>query len=256
MNLITALFPRRIKSWLWAKLSALMHLDYRLPSGLCASVRSYSDWCMYNDIFVSGEYDVAICSALDKASLTGIFRVVDLGANVGFFSLRVLDLIRRRKISLSKIELLLVEASPNMDRELRERFSKLSQNGICLNIIHGLVGEKGGQGNLRIESAEVGNSVVNYSSSKTACVNYVDLHELLGYDNRIDLLKCDIEGSEAAFLNNYISLLEQTEVAVFEFHQPACPCETGITELMKAGFTKHRILLDQGAMQTVLFLRC
>jgi FkbM family methyltransferase len=255
MNHFAALLPRRIKPWLWVKLSSLMHLDYHLPSGIRTSIRSYSDWCIYNDIFVAGEYDVAIYSALDKAASTGTFRVVDLGANVGFFSLRIMDLIRRRKIPFSQIEILLVEASPNLDRELRERMAKVSQNGLTIKIVHGLVGEKKGQGQLQIATAEIKNSVVHHSSSHTLPVNYVDLDVLLGTEGRIDLLKCDIEGSEVAFLKNYILLLKRTEVAVFEFHQPACPFESGLAKMMEAGFSRHDVLLDQGLMQTVLFRR-
>ena len=252
---LATMLPRRLKPWLWRKLSDNMHLEYRLPSEIQVKIASYSDWCIYNEIFVGGEYDVAICSALDKAKLRGKFRAVDLGANVGFFSLRILDLIRRHKFSFSQIEILMVEASPILDHELRERMAKVLQNGLSIKIVHGLVGEKKGQGQLQIATAEIKNSVVQRSSSHTFPVDYVDLDILLGADERINLLKCDIEGSEVAFLKNYISLLKKTEIAVFEFHEPACPCETGIADVMKAGFTNHTVLLDHGNMWTVLFQR-
>lgn len=255
MSQLAALLPRRFKPWVWAKLSELLHLEYRLPSGIQARIRSYSDWCIYNDIFVAGEYDVAIHAALKKAPITGTFRVVDLGANVGFFSLRILDLIRREKVSFPKIALLLVEASPSLDRELRDRLSPLSLNGVKIKIVHGLVGERSGQGQLEIAAAEIKNSVVPGSSGNSMAVNYVDIEALLGTAERIDLLKCDIEGSETAFLKNYRSLLRRTEVAVFEFHEPACPMAAGIAQMAEAGFTRHEVLLDHGDLQTVLFQR-
>lgn len=255
MSLLAALLPRSVKPWLWARLSALMHLEYQLPSGIRTSVRSFSDWCIYNDVFVAGEYDVAIRCALEKARLTGTFRAVDLGANVGYFTLRVLDLIRRDKIPLARVEILLVEASPNMVLELRERMAPVTQEGLQINIVHGLVGERSGHGQLEIASAEIKNAVVGQSSSHTLPVDYVDLGVLLGNADRIDLLKCDIEGSEVAFLKNYQALLEKTQVAVFEFHEPACPCDIGVAQVMKAGFARHEVLLDQGILQTVLFQR-
>lgn len=255
MSHFAAFVPRRFKPWLWAKISALLSLDYHLPSGIRASIRSYSDWCIYNDIFVAGEYDAAILAALQKASATETFRVVDLGANVGFFSLRILDLVRREKMEFSGISLLLVEASPHLDRELRERLSALSRDGVEIQIVHGLVGKRSGQGQLEIANAEVKNAVVERTSQNSLAVNYVDLESLLAPAQRIDLLKCDIEGSEAAFLENYQALLGRTEVAVFEFHEPACPMAAGMAQVNKAGFTKHEILLDQGSLQTVLFQR-
>lgn len=255
MSHLAAFVPRRFKPWLWARLSALMHLDYQIPSGIRISIRSFSDWCIYNDVFVAGEYDVAIRAALGKARLTGTFRAVDLGANVGYFSLRVLDLIRRDKIPLSRVDVLMVEASPSMVRELRKRMATVAQDGLQITIVHGLVGEKSGHGQLEIASAEIKNAVVDHASPDTLRVDYVDLDALLGGAGRIDLLKCDIEGSEVAFLHNYQALLQRTEVAVFEFHEPACPCETGVAQVMKAGFAKHEVLLDQGILQTVLFQR-
>ena len=71
----------------------------------------------------------------------------------------------------------------------------------------------------------------------------------------IDLLKCDIEGSESAFLRNYSGILRRTRVAVFEFHQPECPLEAETRALMEAGFSRSTLLLDQGMARTVLFER-
>ncbi|MGB8167738.1 MAG: FkbM family methyltransferase [Chthoniobacteraceae bacterium] len=255
MSHLAAFLPRRLKPWVWARISALLNLDYRLPSGYHARIRSYSDWCIYNDIFVAGEYDMAIRAALKKAPYTGTFRVVDLGANVGFFSLRILDLIRREKIPVAKVNLLLVEASPHLDRELRDRLSSASQGGVEIRIVHGLVGERSGNGQLEIANSEIKNAVVEHSSQNSLAVDYVDLETLLGPADHIDLLKCDIEGSEAAFLKNYPALLARTEVTVFEFHDPACPMAAGVAEVMKAGFARHEVLLDQGNLQTVLFQR-
>jgi hypothetical protein len=56
-------------------------------------VASKGEWWVYNDIFVDGEYDMPIHTALEDRSPVRPFIVLDLGANVGYFALRVLDLI-------------------------------------------------------------------------------------------------------------------------------------------------------------------
>lgn len=255
MSHLASILPRSFKTWLWQQLSRRMHLQYQLPSGMSVTIGSYADWCMYNDIFVAGEYDPAIHAALERAIPDGVFHAADLGANVGFFTLRLVDLIRRHKIPLSKIELFLVEASPRLVGLLKERLAPIARDGLQINIIHGLVGERVGEGQLQIAESEIRNVVVDRPSADSLPVGYVDLDALFGRVDRIDLLKCDIEGSETAFLNNYDMLLKKTEVAVFELHQPACHLETGVTKLRQAGFTSHEVLSDEGTMQTVLFQR-
>lgn len=61
-----------------------MRLDWRMPSGIPLQIRSYGDWCIYNEVFVNGEYDEAI-SELLRSTSSGRLRILDLGANTGFF---------------------------------------------------------------------------------------------------------------------------------------------------------------------------
>jgi FkbM family methyltransferase len=255
MNRITAILPRRLKPWLWRKLSDYMHLEYRLPSGIRLKIASYSDWCIYNDIFIAGEYDQAIDAALNKSKAAGTLRVVDLGANVGFFTLRVLDLISRQKISFQSINCLLVEASPRLEQAIRSHLQNLEQKGLQTHVVIGLVGQKTGEAKLEFSKSECMNQVVKQGSNKTRTMAYYDLDKTLAAVPTIDLLKCDIEGSERTFLENYPHLLRKTTVAIFEFHDPQCPTSFGLPEVMKAGFTSNVVLCDQGRAQTVCFER-
>jgi FkbM family methyltransferase len=232
-----------------------MHLEYRLPSGIRAKIASYSDWCIYNDIFSAGEYDQAIEAALGKSKNSETFRLVDLGANVGFFTLRVLDLIRRRKMSFSAVDCLLVEASPRLEESLRSHLQSLRQKGLQTQVVIGLIGKRTGEAPLEIKASSCMNQVVKESSRKSCPMAYYDLEEALTGVASIDLLKCDIEGSERDFLENYPHLLRKTKAAIFEFHEPQCPASFGIPEVMKAGFTSHSVLLDQGQAKTVCFER-
>jgi FkbM family methyltransferase len=255
MNYMTKVLPRRLKPWLWRKLSDYMHLEYRLASGMRIKIASYSDRCIYNDIFVVGEYDQAIESALTRSTTSGTFRVVDLGANAGFFTLRVLELINRRKIPFSVVDCLLVEASPRLEQTIRNHLHGLKHEGLRTQVVIGLVGKRTGEAQLELGASECMNQVVKHSSGESFKISYYDLDVPLGKVAFIDLLECDIEGSERDFLENYQHLLQKTGVAVFEFHEPQCPAKFGLPEVMRAGFTCNQVLYDQGNAQTVCFER-
>jgi FkbM family methyltransferase len=255
MSQLATILPRSLKPWLWRKLSDAMHLQYRLPSGIQAQIASYSDWCIYNDIFVAGEYDQAINAALDKAEFGPTFRIVDLGANVGFFTMRALDLISRRQIQFERIDCLLVEASSRLAPSLHQHLDNIKHDGFTAKIVIGLVGLKTGEATLALQASECMNHVVKKPVRACRSVAYYNLEDVLADTDEINLLKCDIEGSERDFLASYPQLLHNTQVAVFEFHDPMCPASVGIAHLMNAGFTSSHVLLDQGNAQTVFFER-
>ena len=255
MSHLAAIIPRHLKPWLWRKLSDGMQLQYRLPSGIRAHIASYSDWCIYNDIFVAGEYDKAIEAALDKAKPGQTFRVVDLGANVGFFTMRVLDLIARRQMRFGHIDCLLVEASPRLRPSLGRHLDRLDQKEVTTKIVTGLIGLKTGEAQLALKASECMNQVVEKPAATSCLVSYYNLEDTLDKTAEISLLKCDIEGSERDFLESYPQLLRNTQVAVFEFHDPMCPAPFGISKVMQAGFAASHVLLDQGNAKTVFFER-
>ena len=254
-QVLKSFIPKQLKSFLWKLASKHLHLERKLGSGYRIKIASFSDWCIYNDIFVDGEYDDAIYASLLRARDSNEFRIVDLGANTGFFTLRVLDLIRRQGVTIPQLDILLVEASPTLYQELHERVGSIHQSGLTLDIVSGAVGEKSGTAQFQRAKSEIMNRVVVRKTKNSRAVNYVNLEDKLAKAGKIHLLKCDIEGSEAAFLRNYRGLLEKTEVAIFEFHEPACGSSIGTPQVMEAGFTRHHLLLNQGCAQTVFFER-
>jgi len=252
---LASLLPKSLKPWLWHRLSRLMHLQYQLPSGFRAQIASYSDWCIYNDIFVAGEYDKAIEAALDKAAPEQTFRVVDLGANVGFFTMRVLDLIARRQIQFDRIDCLLVEASPKLRPFLHHHLDSICRKELTTRIVTGLIGLKTGEARLALKASECMNQVTEEPATASCHIPYYNLDEALDETDAISLLKCDIEGSERDFLESYPLLLRNTQVAIFEFHDPMCPASAGVPKVMSAGFTNSHVLLDQGHATTIFFER-
>jgi FkbM family methyltransferase len=255
MSTYRNVIPSAIKRWLWRKACNLLSLKRTLNSGYPIQISSYSDWCIYNDLFVENEYDQAIHASFDRKENHGPLEVVDLGANVGFFTLRVLDLLQRRKLKIREKTFLLVEASPSLDLELRQRVGELHEPGLHINIINGLVGEKQGTAQFQIKHSQTGNHVVAIDDRNGKSLEYVNLDTFVSSKSRIDLLKCDIEGSEGAFLRNYADLLQKTQVAIIEFHEPQCGASVGVPQMMATGFIRSHLLLNQGHAQTWFFER-
>jgi hypothetical protein len=88
-----------------------LDLNWTLRSGLSVAVESQAEWVIYNDIYVDGEYDLAIQKALLSFQEKEDFLLLDIGANVGFFSLKVIDLILINNPK-AKIQSTLIEGSP------------------------------------------------------------------------------------------------------------------------------------------------
>ena len=135
-------------SYLYKKLD----LEYGLSSGIHLQVASRGEWWAYNEIFVEGEYDRAIFDALSARKPEGPFHVLDLGANVGFFTLRVLDLVRRNAPTVP-LRMALVEGNPNTCAELRRRMERQPAQPAELCVLDGLVGNRSGATHLRVRRA-------------------------------------------------------------------------------------------------------
>ena len=75
-----------------------------------------------------------------------------------------------------------------------------------------------------------------------------------GWD-RVDLLKCDIEGAEELFLRNYPELLRRMHRAVFEFHHAQCDVPHCRDLLAQAGLLQERIVREFGQCSVEFFAR-
>jgi FkbM family methyltransferase len=235
-NVVRRLIPlslrNKFNSYLWKRLN----LNWWLPvSGIYIRVTNLADWTIYNEIFVSGEYDAPIKEALSSAGIK--LNVLDIGANVGFFSFRFIDLLRQSGRNIP-FHITLIEGSPNVARELEERIeiNLLSD----LKVVNGLVGKRQGSARIAELDFHAQNTIMGRGGS---IVNFVDLETILNAEP-IDFLKCDIEGAELLFLENYPELLKRTRLAVFELHPSKCDLERCISILKESGFNGHKILRD------------
>lgn len=252
-RVFTAFIPDALKwklrKWVWMRLNP----SWTLKSGLVIRVLNYNDWMIYNDIFVDGEYDVPLKHLLEK-STPATARVLDLGANVGFFTLRLADAFLQG--GRSGFEALMIEGSPSTYAELRQRLS--ANNDLLsgkIRALHGLAGERSGEALIAESPSHGENTILSGSGGRTKRVPFIDLDQLVADWERIDLLKCDIEGAEELFLRNYPSLCEKTDSAVFEFHHQQCDIPECRRLLGKAGLTNHSLLREFGRYSVEFFWR-
>lgn len=208
---------RRIRDRRHTRLYESLDLRWTLKSGVRFTIRSASDWMMFCDIFLDGEYDKPIHRALSANVATNAVHVLDLGANSGFFTFRLADRAQQT-IFPGTIRIIAVEGSPANTRRFQNNLQEARlPAGIQVKTVHGLVGERNGVGHI-LESYSW---CMSHVDQRGAAVPYVDLSSLVRDWPRIDLVKCDIEGSEYDFLRVYADVLHKTCLAVFEFHNAA-----------------------------------
>jgi FkbM family methyltransferase len=218
---------RRIRNELALELP---RLQFELNSGLGVTIASACDWVIYNEIFVEGMYDAPIRLAMTPGRHV---RILDLGANVGFFTLRCIDLARRA--GHADYAITLVEGSPRVVRELRSRMNALPG----LEIVHGLVGRRSGSAAITENDFHGKNNIFG---DRGTIVDFIDLDRVQSIAGAIDLLKCDIEGAELLFIENYPELLRRVDVAVFELHHRVCDTARCRELLRDCGFTRQTLL--------------
>jgi FkbM family methyltransferase len=249
---------RALPGWLVQPLRRLLwrlpNLRRQLPSGLDLVVESPSDWTIYNDIFAEGEYDEALQIILAAAPLDRPLRVLDLGANVGYFVLRLAD--RALRPPALPFEVLSVEASKPLVRTFERRL--LSQPALVdrVRVAHGLVGrQRAGVGHLYESSLHFEHSSLPRGGRRVA-VGFVDLLEHVQAWPEIDLLKCDIEGAELDFVAGYASdLIPRVRRAVVELHHDRCDTGRCLSLFEAAGFRQEATLREAFGCSVVLLSR-
>ena len=231
---------RQLVRWSGRELSHTLTCDVRV------SIASASDWAVYNEVFVDGEYDRAIQTVV--ASSVARPLVVDLGANVGYFALRFTDLGSRERGS-ETFELISVEGTAHTYAQLERHLDQPAIAGRCV-ARHGLVGQRTGSARISTSALTGMNSIRTRQSFSREEVPFVDLERLLP-DRPISLLKCDIEGAEEMFCETYPDLLRRVTTLVIELH-PQINDENRCRDLLRdAGLVHHRVArrYDEGSVE-------
>jgi len=226
----------RVKSRiLYQSLYSVLDLEHTLSSGLTVKVASKGEWWAYNEVFVNGEYDIPIQAALGTSSARP-FVVLDLGANVGYFTFRVFDLIGQQKLNQVRADITMIEGSPQTFGKLEQRVRSQPIQAASVRMFNGLVGKRSGSAPIRESAVHVKSSIVDVPPGGGVNVDFVDVSTLMKDKAAIDLLKCDIEGAELIFIENYGDLLRKVKHAVFELHHQQCDTKKCLSMLEGLGF--------------------
>lgn len=234
----------RLGGTMWSVLSP----EWALPSGLKVTLASWAEWVTYNDIFVDGEYDVPIRHAVKHAKPGDV--VLDIGGNVGYFALRMADFWVRER-SAEDLRIVGVEGSPETYALLQARLDQEALAG-RVDYRFGLAGERSGEAKICTSEFHVTNSIVTGDGSGTS-VPFLDLTKVVPEDARIALIKCDIEGAEMMFVENYPDLLRRTDSIVIELQHEMYDSKRCVKLLEEAGLTLDQRLRDFSPSATVDF---
>jgi FkbM family methyltransferase len=228
---------RKLKQWIWYLLTKRMHLNWMLPTNIEVCVRSYGDWWLFNEMFVDKIYDEDLEAILLSNTSKPLY-VLDLGANVGYFSVRCLHLYRHLKLK-NPLNLFLVEGSSSVFKDLQKRLKTISLNTENIQLYQALVGELAGKDFLANGREGSCNRISKKAKHVGEWSEYLDLNTIHAHeDKKWDLIKCDIEGSEYLFIHNYPDLLRNTRYLICEFHSfdTSTSIESALQILASYGF--------------------
>jgi FkbM family methyltransferase len=231
-----------------------LELTWTTSTGIGLRIANYNEWIIYNEVFVDGEYDAAIAAAIAGRDRGRALRILDLGANTGFFTLRVFDRLRAAGVADADCRVTLVEANPALVPSLRARVHDDNTLVDRTDIVPGAAGEPSGTVTLYPSDESPGDSSTKRRTAAAGItVSYIDIARLVG-DSPIDLLKCDIEGAELAVIERYPQLLQRTRVAVFELHHDLIAVDRCRDGLRAAGLSHETILRDRGGHSLRMFM--
>lgn len=200
---------------------------WQLPTGLWLAIENAWDWLVFGDVFISRDYSIEI----GRVNLDRDLVILDLGANVGYFSLYMADQCRRAK---QPYKIIGIEAELETWIVYRRRVAQDKNISSYL----GAVGKR--QGTAYIAPSQ--NHATSILIPETdECikypVSYVDLENIV--TPSVDIIKCDIEGSEFDFVENYPDLLRKTQLVFMEIHHTMGNATTLRSKMKDYGFTKN-----------------
>lgn len=214
-------------------------LTWVLDTNIELRIENVWDWVVFCDIWVEKEYPLIVSPKPGRQPV-----IVDLGANVGYFSLLVAHECKRAGKTPKIISF---EGDPETFVVLESRTLQ------CADVItpyHGLIGKREGIGYIA-HSDNHATSLLDHEFG--APVSYLDIEDYIPY-TAIDMIKCDIEGAEFDFVTNYKELLQRTDVVYMEIHNTKGDSAELHKHMVSYGF-KHKLLSDKGDTTTEVFYR-
>ena len=179
-----------------------------LGNGYWADIMENDSYDSFSEIFIKQEY-------LDFLPNNKICRMVDIGAHYGYFSLWL-----QSKFPESEIHSLLIEPSPRSSRSLEHLVMLKSLNG-RFRYINKAIGNAKNKHSHFYDRPHMAGSIFTSTLSSEDSIEVERLCEselLSEYPPPYDLIKCDIEGAEWDFIQNYDSIIRKTNHLLLEWH--------------------------------------
>ena len=178
-----------------------------LESGYWAHLLEVDSYDSFSEIFIKQEY-------LDFIPEEPITRILDIGAHYGYFSLWLQS--KNPEIQLTS---LMIEPSPSCTRSLLNLVNQEKLDG-RFSYLQRAIGLPDSESSLFYDRSHMAGSRYSLSQSEKA----IQIQNLLESDlvekllPPYDLIKCDIEGSEWEFLNEFQSLITASKYLLLEWH--------------------------------------
>jgi FkbM family methyltransferase len=180
-----------------------------LQNGYEAHLLEYDSYDSFSEIFIQREYEKFIPNI-------DIKKILDIGANYGYFSLWL-----QSQRPDNEIFSLMVEPSPRCQRSLNQIVCSRKFNDRFKSLQRVVA-----KSNLStidfFDRPFMAGSVfgtTNTSGEDVAQIRVLSLKEITKLlPPPYDLIKCDIEGSEWHLLNNYQNLIKKSKYLVLEWH--------------------------------------
>ena len=220
-------------------------------SGIALNVKDRSQMRLYEQIFVEDVFCMNKVRNLLKKKDPVVF---DIGANCGFFTVRILDHWPDAKIYA-------FEPNQKLIQDMRSMLD-LNEIGEKVVCVQSAIGESVGRAVFYQNRSPISSSLVRAKVAKRRIVkqSYVDVTSLNQFVARhavreIDLLKIDVEGSERDVLKGAANVLGNVFLLVIEVHPPFATVEEIQDTVKVHGFARaHDLERTGGSGNDLVFV--
>jgi FkbM family methyltransferase len=173
--------------------------------------------------------------------------ILDVGAHIGAFATWILSVNPSARV-------LSLEAAPHTCEILRTNAKTLKNMGSDWQVLHGAASNTDGNLlKLSTQGPSMGNRIRTDGDTDVSSISLKSLLEqLCSPDEKIDLLKVDIEGSEELFLCSHPSLLGRIDALVVEVHPHLCNQEN-ILKTIRSTFSHVEEIGDRKSTKPLLY---
>ena len=219
-------------------------------SGFTLYARDRSQLRLYQEIFVKDEFQIAQFKAKTNFLAPVVF---DVGANCGYFSMRILD-------EYPSATVYAFEPQECLVREFEDVISEnnLGKRAFCH---HCALGKQDGKALLYQNRSPISASTVQAKAAKRKIINRQSvtvrsLNSVLKEKmiEKIDVLKIDVEGAEMDVLEGADEILDKVSFLLIETHKPFSDPEQ-VAGFLKKFDMERCVSLEKGNNIDLVFSR-